>query len=361
MIELTLKDIAPNNFYDQFTIDNTPITISLLDAEPANYNMLLAANDDLVIVQTVAFSCNFRDRALIHHFNEQCRFLSKGRKYFYSPIGSEFAGVIVEIGKKVTSLQIGDRVMCNMSYPVKGNNILGGVSTNFASQRILILHESDLIKIPDSMSNEEAACFCLSSQTAYSMIRKANLQEGEKVLITSATSNTSLTILQNLLKKNIEVHAITNRGDLLIKTFKDNKIKKIYSPQELTKESLPNCYFDVVFDPFVDIHFSKISPALNYNARYIYCGMYMQSTLYEKAQFQISSPYEIWSTCISKNVSLIGNCLGVSNDLVDAINDYQKGLFSIKIDSIYSLNDINAFLTRTFLDKHRIGKVIYKY
>lgn len=40
--------------------------------------------------------------------------------------------------------------------------------------------------------------FSLSAQTAYSMVRKANLNKGDNVLVTAATSNTSLSVIERL-------------------------------------------------------------------------------------------------------------------------------------------------------------------
>ena len=81
--------------------------------------------------------------------------------------------------------------MPDNSYPIKINNKFGGVITNTASKRIHIFNESELIKVPDLMTDTEAAAFSLSAQTANSILKKAHLKKGDKILVTSIFSNTS--------------------------------------------------------------------------------------------------------------------------------------------------------------------------
>lgn len=83
----------------------------------------------------------------------------ESKNIFYSPIGSEFVGTVLEVGLAVTDFKKGDRVMANTSYPFRTNGSMGGVPTNFASQGILLLEEDQLIKVPDSMPDEVAAAF----------------------------------------------------------------------------------------------------------------------------------------------------------------------------------------------------------
>ena len=355
-----MKDAAPNNFYEQFLIDNDIIPISVLDIEQPNYDDVFEVDENLVLVQISAFSCNFRDRGLMHSFKEKCQMLSKERKYFYSPVGSEFTGIVVRLGRNVTSLRLGDRVMPNMAYPYKVDKTLGGVPSNYASQRILLFSENELIRVPDMMSDEEAAAFTLSAQTAYGMVGRADIKGGENILVTSATSNTSLAIIRHLSRFNINIYAVTNRPELLKRVFNKNEIMQIFSINELENLS-PAFNFDVVFDPFIDLYINRLFPHLSYNAKYIYCGCYIQSRLYDIRGVQPIYPYDIFDNCIIRNISLIGNCLGSSENLINAINDYQERKFYVKIDSVYSGNNIKEFFYKSFLDKERIGKVVYKY
>ena len=53
-----------------------------------------------------------------------------------------------------------------------------------------------LMVVPERMSDVEAAAFSLGAQTSYSIVRHAGIKPGANVLVTAATSNTSLFLAQ---------------------------------------------------------------------------------------------------------------------------------------------------------------------
>ena len=354
-----MKDVMTNEgYFYEWYMDGEEFTVALLDLPDPDFNTMLDSHS--VIVKVNAFSCNFRDRALMHHFAWRCKELSVDRKYFYAPIGSEFAGEVVWAGRKVASFHIGDRVFPNNTYPFKPDGTWGGMVTNFASQRLLLVKDSFLMKIPDGMPDEVAAGFSLSAQTGYSMVRKACLKENENVLITALSSNTSLAIIEKLKYSNVNLYACSRRSQELKEQVKVLGIKDVF-PFDDKRELLNPDYelkFDVVFDPFIDLYFSKVSRNLNYDARYVFCGFYEQHPSYQKPL--ANNPLQLYGTCISQNASLIGNCIGKCMDLEDALQDYISGKYIVHIDSVYTGPQIPDFFQKTFLAE-RFGKVIYKY
>jgi NADPH:quinone reductase-like Zn-dependent oxidoreductase len=354
-----MQDVVKNaNLFD-FRIDNAHITVALLDVVPTDFASLWT--DDSVLVRVKAFSCNFRDRSLLHFFNESCIQFSGDRKYFYSPIGSEFMGEVLEVGSHVHSLKIGDRVMPNMAYPIRRDGKVGGVISNFASQRNQLFSEEQLIKVPDKMSDEEAAGFALTAQTAYSMVRKANLRGGENVLLTALSSNTSLAIMALLQSRHVNIYGASTKAADWAELLDNGELKQIFSFEDLKNKHLLEPRFDVVFDPFIDLYFPEVRLRLNHGAQYIYCGLYKQNPKYvSSTKTDETDLCSLYATCIIRNVSLIGNCLGTTSDLENAIADYVAGEFSVPIDSVFSGEDVLSFFQQTFLNKRK-GKVIYKY
>ena len=84
--------------------------------------------------------------------------------------GSEFAGVVEQIGSDVKDMAVGDRVM--------------GIVNNgaFADQLTIASHK--LVKIPDNLSAEVAAGFFINYATAlYGLRDCGKLQAGENILI----------------------------------------------------------------------------------------------------------------------------------------------------------------------------------
>lgn len=171
-------------------IDGYEYLFALLDIPVNKYTDKIS--DQSVVVRVSAFSCNYRDKGILYNFLKKCKDYNLKESYYYSFLGSEFVGKVIKIGRNVRSFKIGDRVMSDNSYPFKVDGKIGGIVSNYASKRIQIFHESCLIKVPDSMSDIEAAAFSLTASTAHSMVSKSKLKEGDKVLVTSLFSNTSL-------------------------------------------------------------------------------------------------------------------------------------------------------------------------
>ena len=64
---------------------------------------------------------------------------------------------------------------------------------------------------------------------------------------------------------------------------------------------------------------------------------------------------------VVNNIYLIGNCLGTTKDLQQAIQDCATGHFPVVVDSVFTGNQIKDFFERTYNAKERFGKVIYRY
>lgn len=91
-----------------------------------------------------------------------------------SMLGLEAAGVIEEIGSEVTELKVGDRVV-HCSMPI------GSYSEK------QIYPENKLVKIPDEISDEVAACIMLKGNTAeYLLHRTYQAKKGDKILYHAA-------------------------------------------------------------------------------------------------------------------------------------------------------------------------------
>ena len=103
----------------------------------------------------------------------------------YSPNipGMEFAGEIAELGDNATKFNIGDRVF--------------GITAGEAQAEYLIVDESNLARIPDNLSFEEAAAIPEVFVTAYdAVITQCELKQGESLLIHAVGSGVGLAALQ---------------------------------------------------------------------------------------------------------------------------------------------------------------------
>jgi NADPH:quinone reductase-like Zn-dependent oxidoreductase len=345
-----------------FSVYNKQILIGIVDIPSLDCKKDFT--DDSVLVLVKAFSCNYRDKAMILTFYDLCSNNIEKHKYRYSPFGSEFVAEVLDVGNNVKSFKKGDRVIPDCNYFAYENKFVAyGIPSSFASQRVQLFKENQLMKIPDTMPDKIAASFSISSQTGYSMIRKLNLSANATVLVTAATSNTSLSVIQILNKMGINIYVISSNSN-----YKDNLLKmgiKSYIPFyalecHLLDDYIKSIRFDAIIDSFFDIYYNYLVPYLVFGGKYIYCGMYRQSEVFDDVIINARYNHTMIEN-IAKNITVISNCLGETKDLEQAIVDFKEGLYNIVIDSVYTGRDVIPFMQKTFLQIPRFGKVVYKY
>lgn len=353
--------------FTRIDIQEVPVPFAMLEVAVDLDSKL---DDDMVLVKKTAFSINYRDKGICLRAYREIQ--ESGSLSSYFTIGSEFAGVVVRVGSAVHQFKPGDRVMPDHAFPHSGyKHVLPGVISNKCSSEYAVYHFSKLIQIPDNMTDETAASFSLGAQTAYSMVRKAVLLPGQRALVTAASSNTSLFIIQTLIARGIETHVITTQREYT-EAFKKIGVHTVYHNNtsfdfydERQDMAHINDRFDAVFDPLFDIYFVSVVPLLNMGAKYLTCGRYDQFSGIDgepdERYDQDIKVTELIGYILHNNISLIGNCIGFSSDLEQAVKDYEEGKLPVLIDSVFRNGDINGFMTRSFSEKKRLGKVIYSY
>ena len=348
-------------------LEGVPITLGRVTTPDLAFDPQAAENRSRVFIKVRAFSCNYRDKALLLTFHRLCG--PNG----YHCFGSEFVGEVVAVGSKVEAFQQGDRVITNNSWQHSGvEGIPPGIPTNHASQRYRALHQAKVMKIPSAMSDAVAAGFSLGAQTAYSMIRKLNPQPGATVLVTSARSNTSLFAMHALQQRQVNVYALTTSVGY------ESRLREIGIQQVMTlPPDLPNFLdhpemkavversggFEYVIDPFLDLHLGNLVEVMSIGATYITCGFadqysHLTGTAFKKPDQELD---QIMPLVCRKNIHLLGNCLGETEDLAQALQDYPSGVLPVIIDEVFTGDQVGAFITRTYCSADRFGKVIYQY
>lgn len=111
--------------------------------------------------------------------------------------GQEAAGVVIEAGSDVTTIQRGDRV----AY----TSVLGSYAEYAA------VPENRLVKIPDELDFEQAAAAMLQGMTAHYLLYSTyKLQSGETALIHAAAGGVGLLLVQ--MAKRIGARVIATAG-----------------------------------------------------------------------------------------------------------------------------------------------------
>jgi NADPH:quinone reductase-like Zn-dependent oxidoreductase len=357
------SDPANTTKLGELSLDGVTIAVGRSNRSIPNFDARCRDDSTKVLVEVLAFSCNFRDRAILTGFIRS----PDARR----PIGfgSDFVGLVVDVGQHVKSVSSGDRVIGDNSYPKAAlHDAPPGVPTNEASVRYLVLPECKVVKIPNSMPNSVAAGFSVAAQTCYGMIRKLGVKPGERCLVTGASSNTGLFSLSTLANRGVETYAVTT-GLKDFKTLHVTGTIRVKQPINVTLTSneivklllRKHGGVDYVVDCFADVYAASVLPLLKPGGRYVTCGLFAQRGMEVLSGPSGTSWRDLLAFLIMNNITVYGNCLGSAADLHASLADYVQSGTCIPEDSVFGIDDALKFLIRSFLDPQRFGKAILQY
>lgn len=154
--------------------------------------------------------------------------------------GNEAVGVVSDVGKSVTSITPGQRVL--VAYAMGG-----------ALAEEMLANPDQLIALPDEMSDVQAASFLQSNASSYfGLVNCGNLQAGETVLILGAAGALGLAAIHIAKALGANVIAAASSEEKLAACRDAGADETInYSTEDLklrTKE-LAKKGVDIVFDP----------------------------------------------------------------------------------------------------------------
>jgi NADPH:quinone reductase-like Zn-dependent oxidoreductase len=147
-------------------------------------------NENEVTVDVKAIGLNFADLFAIQGL------YSATPKGNFIP-GLEYSGIVINMGSKVYSFAVGDKVMGAIRF--------GAYTT------LLNIDTRYILKLPESWSFEEGAAFIVQSLTAYySLVELGNIKQNNTVLIHSAAGGVG--IYANRIAKKFNAYTIGTIG-----------------------------------------------------------------------------------------------------------------------------------------------------
>lgn len=178
--------------------------------------------------------------------------------------GTDFAGVIENVGSEVTLFKVGDKVW--------GFNDMGLQSH---AEYMNLPESTGIATIPDNFSFEQAVACAEGAHYAYNFINKVSLQAGQSVLINGASGAIGSALVQMVKYLGLHVTAVcpTKAIDAVQSIGADIIID--YTKEDFTKSTERYHY---VFDAVGKSTFAACKPLL------LPKGIYISSELGPKAQ-----------------------------------------------------------------------------
>jgi len=260
--------------------------------------------------------------------------------------GNEVAGVVTEVGDKVSNVKVGDRVLTWV--------MVGG----FVSETVV--PAAQLVPVADGMELQHAACLPVVYGTVIHALKdRGKLQAGETLVVLGATGGVGVAAVQLGKIMGAKVIAVGGSDEKLAKVKAEGADELVnYDSEDLSariKELTGGQGADVVFDAVGGDYFDKMIRRLNWEGRYLVIGF---------AAGRI--PECPANLMLLKGASLVGvfwgqftmrDPAGNLANIQQLMDWYAEGKFSPPISKAYPLEQA-ADALQALLDRKVVGKVV---
>lgn len=258
-----------------------------------------------VLVQVKACSLNYRDLMIAKGQYDL------GSHSSFIPL-SDMSGVVLDVGKNVSDLKIGDRVL---NAPFRhwpsgtlrqnwANTFIGGMGIDGVLAEQVVYPDDSLIKIPSHLDFLEASTFTIAGLTAWAaLVTHGRTRPGEWVLLhgSGGVSMFAAQLAQAIGARTILTTSNQVKADLVKKDFGVTATVNYKDPDwpSQIKTITQGCGVDVVVDVVGGKTLALSVKVCNYGARVAAIGILsgQESTIKYAIYLSIKSKYEafLWS------------------------------------------------------------------
>jgi NADPH:quinone reductase-like Zn-dependent oxidoreductase len=208
-----------------------------------------------VLIRVMATTINRTDCGVLSGLPYIFRFFVGWPKPRNPILGTDFSGIVEEVGSIVTKFKVGDRVW-------------GFEDEGLPSQAEYLAYGEDknILIIPEGLSFAEGAACAEGAHYALNFLKYVKLNPESKVLVNGATGGIGSALVQFLKYQGVHVTATANTKNLdLIQSLGPEQVID-YEKEDFTKIGET---FDVIFDAVGKSTFGKCKALLKENGCYL--------------------------------------------------------------------------------------------
>ena len=234
------------------------------------------------------------------------------RKPNIAILGNELAGEIEAVGKDVKRFKKGDQVF---GYP--------GLSFGAYAEYLCMSEDGCLAIKPANMTYEEAAVVPYGAIMALNLLRKTNIQPGQKVLVNGASGGIGSAAVQIAKHFRAEVTGVCAAPRLeFVKSLGADKVID-YTKEDFTQNGET---YDLIFDILGKVSFMRCKNSLKPNGILLFASFKMKHLL-----------QMLWTSMIGDRKVICALAPGSVEDLISVKELIEAGKIKAVIDRCYPL------------------------